>query len=81
MTRDNLLAIVDKFKLFLSEERSCRRPNGRLDEKTNQDRACHSAAVCKANYAQTNRHFTVGFEYSDPQAWRASPTSCDANSE
>ena len=70
MTRENLLAMVDKFNLF-PEKRAIdvADPNRRADAKKCQDRAAGAAAGFLAGPLRDNPTivFTVSFEYSNPQ--------------
>jgi uncharacterized protein involved in exopolysaccharide biosynthesis len=70
MTRDNLLEIVDKFKLF-PERRTLMSPTELVDlmKKRIKIEPVTQQLFARANSAQNPTViFTVGFEYSDPQA-------------
>jgi uncharacterized protein involved in exopolysaccharide biosynthesis len=69
MTRDNLLAIVDKFKLF-PERRALMSPTQLVDlmkESIRIEPVAQPLAFSRGNLIQNPTVvFTVGFEYSDP---------------
>lgn len=70
MTRDNLLAIVDKFKLF-PERRALMSPTQLVDLMKESIRVEPVAQPLAFSRGSSNQNptvvFTVGFEYSDPQ--------------
>ena len=69
MTRENLLAIVDKFQLF-PEKRSLMSASQLVDAMTKSTKIEPIAQPLAFNRTQTLNPtivFTVGFEYSDPQ--------------
>jgi uncharacterized protein involved in exopolysaccharide biosynthesis len=69
MTRDNLLAIVDKFKLF-PERRALMSPTQLVELMKNSikiEPVAQPLAFSRSNSLNPTVIFTVGFEYSDPQ--------------
>src|SRR5258707_8859863 len=70
MTRDNLLAIVDKFKLF-PERRALMSPTQLVElmkKSIKIEPVVQPLAFSRGNLSQNPTViFTVGFEYSDPQ--------------
>lgn len=68
-TRDNLLAIVDKFKLF-PERRSLMSPTQLVElmkKSIKIEPVAQELAFGRGNSQNPTVIFTVGFEYSDPQ--------------
>ena len=69
MTRDNLLAIVDKFKLF-PERRALMSPTQLVELMKSSikiEPVAQPLAFSRSNSLNPTVIFTVGFEYSDPQ--------------
>jgi uncharacterized protein involved in exopolysaccharide biosynthesis len=69
MTRDNLLAIVDKFKLF-PDQRTLMSPTQLVEtmkKKIRIEPVAQQLAFAKGISQNPTVIFTVGFEYSDPQ--------------
>jgi uncharacterized protein involved in exopolysaccharide biosynthesis len=68
MTRDNLLAIVDKFKLF-PDQRTLMSPTQTVEmmKKRIKIEPVVQPLAFKGNSQNPTVIFTVGFEYSDPQ--------------
>lgn len=69
MTRDNLLAIADKFKLF-PEQRALMSPTQLVDlmkKSIKIEPVAQQLAFARGNSQNPTVIFTVGFEYSDPQ--------------
>jgi len=68
-TRDNLLAIVDKFKLF-PERRALMSPTQLVElmkKSTKIEAVAQSLSFSRGTTQNPTVIFTVGFEYSDPQ--------------
>jgi uncharacterized protein involved in exopolysaccharide biosynthesis len=68
-TRDNLLAIVDKFKLF-PERRALMSPTQLVElmkKSVKIEPVAQQLAFSRGNSLNPTVIFTVGFEYSDPQ--------------
>src|SRR5260370_39167167 len=69
MSRDNLLAIVDKFKLF-PERRALMSPTQLVElmkKSIKIEPVVQPLAFARGNSQNPTVIFTVGFEYSDPQ--------------
>jgi uncharacterized protein involved in exopolysaccharide biosynthesis len=69
MTRDNLLAIVDKFKLF-PDQRTLMSPTQTVEmmkKRIKIEPVTQPLAFARGNSQNPTVIFTVGFEYSDPQ--------------
>jgi uncharacterized protein involved in exopolysaccharide biosynthesis len=70
MTRDNLLAIVDKFKLFPNQSAlmSPTQTVETMKKRIKIEPVVQPLAFARGNSQDPTVIFTVGFEYSDPQS-------------